>query len=290
MRRAPWVLIAFVLLVPTRADAACGVKPARAEYETPEVQVYARGSKLLACHRATRRERQVGVRVNDGMGTDESSYVSGIVGRRWLWTTMHASFAESPDVREDTLTDLRTGDSVTVGNEEADVVALPGMLVFASDEGVTAHFSDRRPVERLSAEPASHPAGAGARLYWTEGTTVARTRVFTLPAGDPPRPRPLARTVGRCAPRRGARLILRDGNLVVSRAAGATWACRGTKQRRVSDSPEVTALTPRHLLHPGGVFSVSDGRRRTLEGAEPATDLTTRYWLDGAGVPQRADF
>ena len=59
---------------------ACGVPSAQAEYETPEVQVYVRGSRLVACHRAARRERVVGVRANDGMGTDESTYVrSGAV-------------------------------------------------------------------------------------------------------------------------------------------------------------------------------------------------------------------
>ena len=49
------LLIAPALLfaAPARADAACGVPMARAEYETPEVQVYSEGSRLLACRRAT---------------------------------------------------------------------------------------------------------------------------------------------------------------------------------------------------------------------------------------------
>ena len=100
-----------------------------------------KGARLVACHRATGRERVVGVRANDRMGTDESSYVSGMVGRRWLWTSMYASFAESSDVQEDTLTDLRTGESVRAVLEDENLRPggdrVPGVLVVAGSTGVT---------------------------------------------------------------------------------------------------------------------------------------------------------
>jgi hypothetical protein len=282
------MLAAFALT----ASLACGVPAARAEYETPAVQVYLRQDRLLACHRATGRERQVGTRTNDGMGTDESTFVSGVLGGRWLWTTFSGSYAESFDVRKDTVTDLRTGAAVTAEVEGEDIqgeaVGLPGALVVASDRGVTVHHDDGR-ADRLSQTPASHPAVHGSRLYWTEGTT-ARTAVLTLPAGDPPQRKPLARTVGRCKPLAGARLLLRDDRLVVSRARGVTWACRATKQRRVTDSPDVVALTPRDLRYPGGVFHVPTGTRHALDGIEPATDLSAVYSLDSTGTPQLTEY
>ena len=46
-----------------------------------------------------RKARVVGVRANDGMGTDEYTAVVGAIGGRWLWTSFLASFAESADVR-----------------------------------------------------------------------------------------------------------------------------------------------------------------------------------------------
>ena len=121
------VLCALVpaLLLPASAEAACGVPAARAEYETPEVQVYVRKGELVACHRATGKARVVGYRSNDGMGTDEYTAVMGVVGGRWVWTSLLATFAESADVREDTLTDLRTGKKVkaTVWDEDTNAQA-----------------------------------------------------------------------------------------------------------------------------------------------------------------------
>src|SRR4051794_35338261 len=106
--RALLILCALVpaLLFPAAAEAACGVPAARAEYETPDVQVYVRKDALVGCHRATGRARVIGYRGNDGMGTDEYTAVMGVVGGRWVWTSLLATFAESSDVREDTLTDL----------------------------------------------------------------------------------------------------------------------------------------------------------------------------------------
>jgi len=289
MRRVLLALIAVALLTPARAEAACGVPPAKAEYETPEVQVHLRGARLVACHRASGLQRRVGVRVNDGMGTDESSYVNGVLGGRWVWTSSFASFGESADVQEDSLVDLRTGKSVRAIVEDedtidADAIALPGVLIVATEAGVQARWIDGR-VEQLSAESSRALAAVGSRVYWTEAGGVANSAVLTLPAADPPRPKPLARTVGRCKPRPGARLLVRDGALVVSRAGGVTWACRGSKTRRVSSSADVTVLSERWVIYPGGVLFVANGRHTALNGNEAATDGVYGYALDGAGTP-----
>ena len=129
-------------------------------------------------------------------------------------------------------------------------------------------------------------AAAGSRLYWTEGDATARTALLALSAADPARAKPLARTVGKCKPRPGARLLVRFDRLVVSRAGGATWACRGTKTRRVSDSAGVTVPSDRRVLYPGGQLTVSSGRRDALGGTDPATNGVVAYALDGAGTPQ----
>jgi hypothetical protein len=103
MRFVLLILIA-ALLFPAGAEAACGVPAKRAVYETPDVQFSMRENDFVACHRATGKARVVGEHVNDGMGTDESPAVSGVLGGRWAWTSLYASFGESADVRIDTLT------------------------------------------------------------------------------------------------------------------------------------------------------------------------------------------
>jgi hypothetical protein len=266
-----------LLLLPARAEAACGVPAPRAEYETPDVQVYAGKGDLVACHRATGKARVVGSRDNDGMGTDEYTAVNGLIGGRWLWTSFLASFAESSDVQIDTLTDLRTGQKIkaTVTDEDTqdEVIALPGALVLAGEGGVRARFSDGRK-QVLGAEAAVALAASGARVYWRVNGAV-RTSVLELGAADTPHRPPLARTVGRCRPKPGARLLLGDGSLVVSRAAGATWAClpRRGRTRRVASGAltDLSVLSAREVAYTrlgfAGVFDVADGTRRELESS-----------------------
>jgi hypothetical protein len=265
------------LLVPPSAEAACGVPSPRAEYETPDVQVYVRKGELVACHRATGKARVVGTRANDGMGTDESTAVMGAVGGRWLWTSLLASFAESADVRIDTLTDLRTGQTAkaTIWDEDTNdqVIALPGALVLAGPDGVLARFTDGRML-LLESEPALALAASGARVYW-QVNGVVRTSALALPAPDAAPRSPLARTIGLCRPKRGARLLLRDEWLVVSRAAGSTWACspRRGRTRQVANAvaSDLSLLSTREVAYarPGftGVFDVLDGTRRELESS-----------------------
>lgn len=284
-RVASLAALAFALLLPAGAEAACGVAAPRADYETPDVQVYVRKHDLVACHRATGKARVVGYRANDGMGTDEYTAVNGVVGGRWVWTSFLASFAESADVREDTLTDLRTGEKVkaTISDEDTDgqVIALPGALVVAGPGGVAARLTDGRKL-LLGPEPATALAASGARVYWrVEG--AVRTTVLELPAADPAQRAPLARTIGRCRPKPGARLVIRDaGGHVVSRAAGATWAClprRGsTRQVATGVVSELSLLSAREVVYarPGfaGVFDVATGTRRELESSAGPVAVT----------------
>jgi hypothetical protein len=293
----PFVLLAALataLLLPAGAEAACGVPSPRAEYETPDVQVYVHDDELVACHRVTGKARVVGVRADDGMGTDESTAVMGAVGGRWLWTSLQASFAESADVRIDTLTDLRTGETAkaTIWDEDTNdqVIALPGALVVAGPDGVLARFADGRK-QVLESEPALALAASGARVYWRVNGAV-RTSVLVLPAAEMAPRAPLVRTLGRCRPKRGARLLVRDEWLVVSRAAGSTWACspgRG-KTRQVANAvvSEVSLLSSREVAYarPGftGVFDVLDRTRRELEsGGGPVAVTAVALIAAGPG-------
>ena len=164
-----------MLGAPAGAQAACGVPSAKAVYETPEVQVYTRATKtkgvrdLLACHRATGKARVVDVRANDGMGTDEFSVVNGVLGGRWIWTSLLSSAAESADARDDRLTDLRNGRTISVDVEDeftnATTLALPGVLLVADEKGLVARFTDGR-IEQLATGPTTALAANGARVYW----------------------------------------------------------------------------------------------------------------------------
>jgi hypothetical protein len=266
--------IALLLLLVPCAEAACGVPFSRAVYETPSVQVYAtKKHKLVACYRATGKAQVVGERFNDGMGTDESDYVAGVLGGRWLHKVFYATAAESPDVRLDSLIDLRDDDSATApvldSETDNDVAALAGAIVTAGADGVVARFTDGR-YEVLSTQPAAALAATGARVYWHEGAEV-RTAALALPAPDPARPLPRARTIGRCKPRPGARLLVHDRRIVLTRAGGATWACRSGRTRRVGATADVSIGSDREVAYtrPGysGVLDVANGKRRELESA-----------------------
>jgi hypothetical protein len=323
MRRFLIAFAVLALFAPASAEAACGVSSARAEFETPEVQVYPRGSRLLACLRATGRERVVGVEDEDERGNIADTSVRSALGGRWLWTTT-GTFSEDEleDLYDDRLIDLRSGDTVrvrTAGEGAAEAVGLAGVLVEVGGRGVLARYADGR-VQRLSTAPATSAAAVGARVYWREAG-APRTAVLVLPAADPARPSPLARTVHKCKPRPGARLIERYFRLVVSRSNGVTWACNGTKARRVSASPDVDVLGATHVGYPGGILQVGNGKRLELPSAQTASDGdllvgagpdglrawpdvslaaepasepaiahdqdgTVAFWLDGAGAPR----
>jgi hypothetical protein len=271
IRLLPLALLAL-LLIPSAAQAACGVAPARAVYEAPSVQVYANQQKLIACFRATGKAVGVGEGFNDGMGTDGSYTVADVQGGRFLHVIFSASTAESSDVRQDSIVDLRSRHTATanVFDEETDndVVVVRGAVVTAGDEGVIARFTGGR-TEVLTRDSAGSVAASGARIYWRdEDAGATHTATLVLPAADPVRTLPRARTIGRCKPRPGARLVVRDANVVVTRAGGATWACRRGKTRRVGTGADASILSDREVAYtrPGvaGVLDIATGKRREL--------------------------
>ena len=103
-------------------------------------------------------------------------------------------------------------------------------------------------------------------------------------ASDPARALPRARTIGRCKPRPGARLVVRDANLVITRAGGATWACRRGKTRRVAGGAGIATsiLSNRAVAYtrPGfaGVLDIADGKRRELPSAPGPVAVTGWGW------------
>jgi hypothetical protein len=166
-------------------------------------------------------------------------------------------------------------------------IPVRGALVVAGEEGVIAHFTDGNKVT-LAMAPSTGLAVSGARVYWRE-QGAARTATLTLPAADPARARPLARTISRCKPRRGARLALRTESLVLSRSGGAVWSCRPTRGRnfRLGAVDNLRPLSDRHVAYakPGviGVFDAVRGRYRELEGISAAATASglLAYGTDG---------
>ena len=175
-RRSLFLFILVSLCSPSppapRPHAAC---PPPGGLREPEVQVYTRATKtkgvrdLLACHRASGKARVVDVRANDGMGTDEFSVVNGVLGGRWIWTSLLSSAAESADARDDRLTDLRDGRTISVDVEDeftnATTLALPGVLLVADEKGLVARFTDGR----TSSWPPSRPPRSPPTAHGSTG-------------------------------------------------------------------------------------------------------------------------
>ena len=315
---------AFIALaVPTSADAACGVAPRQADYETPEVQVYDTNSTLKACRRATGLARTIGPTFFGVL--PETRELTAVLGGRWVWSShvVGSDDDEDPGSRDDTLLDLRTNQRVEVAlygfNTPAvdELIAVPGAFVTAGG-GVTARFPSGR-TQQLSTDPAAAGlTSRGARVYWNVGG-VAQSAVLKLPAAERPRARPKAVRLGRCTPRSGARLILHDDRLVLTSVGRRVYACRNSAQRLIGNVQNVEAVSDRHVFYMSagkvGVFESAAGTRTELPGTEgaaagalllatgpagvrtPTAQLSTdpatepalagdrAYWLDGAGVP-----
>ena len=156
----PAALIALLLAVPAPAHGACGVATAKADYESPEIQIYSRGVDDMrthtACLRATGKQRVIGVS-SAGEGS-AATYVRGVYGR-WLWLE-HAVYDPDSDSRDVTheMLDVQTGKKART-RSFSEVVALPGALVIASG-GVTARFTDGRSV-KLSTDSSVRPRRHG---------------------------------------------------------------------------------------------------------------------------------
>lgn len=274
--------------------------PADAVYETPSVQIYKKQHKLIGCYRATGKSLGIGDNSNDGMGTDESYTVLGVLGGRFVHTQFYASAAESSDMRMDHIIDLSQDRSATAPVLDSEtnnqVVTLPGAIVTAGQDGVVLRTTDGD-YQVLSTAPADTVAAAGARLYWRDAAG-AHTTVLALPAADARPALPRARTIGRCKPRPGARLIARDASIVITRQGGATWACRKGRTRRVTESLDASLLSDRFVAYsrPGftGILDVATGKRRELPGSGPASAWALlsaapdglRTWTYGAKAPQ----
>jgi hypothetical protein len=285
LRLLPLALLALLAL-PSGAQAACGVPAAHAVYETPEVQVFAKRHKLIACYRPTGKQRAVGAFANDGMGTDEASFVYGLLGGRWLHKQDYATFSESADYRMDELVDLRTGKvakaAIMADDEQGEVVALAGALVRAGNDGVVVHFADGRE-QTLDEAPADALAASGARVYWRT-SAGPRTAAVTLPAAEPASALPRAHRTAGCTPRPGARLVLSDGLVVVTRQGDVTYACRKGRTRRLGVITDARIVSDREVAYtrPGftGVLNVASAKRRELDGPGPAA---TNGWTLVAG-------
>ncbi|MDA0172424.1 hypothetical protein OJ998_25190 [Solirubrobacter taibaiensis] len=313
--------LAALLLVPAPAQGACGVATAKADYESPEVQIYSRetsaGNTHYACLRATGRRTELGSD-SEGVGSAATTTL-GVYGR-WVWL-QHSQYdpdSDSSDVRHQVV-DLRTGKQAAT-RSFSEVVALPGALVVASD-GVTAHFTSGRKV-KLSTDPfASGLAVVGSRVYW-QSRDGAHTAVLELPKAAAAPKGPVATKLGRCVPRKGARLELFAPKLVLTRQGGKIWACR-TSPGKTREVGAVTGLVVRSdreiaFVRSGKVatLNVLTGARTEVAGTafaatgtrllvvakdglhspvdllaagpatEPALAGDYAYWLDGAGVPQ----
>ena len=323
-----WLALGAVLAlaVPASADAACGVDPRNAAYETPEVQVYDTSSTLRACRRATGVARTIGPTFFGVI--PESTEVNEVLGGRWVWSShivgSDSDDEEDPGSREDMLLDLRTNQRVEVqlygvnAPNVDELIALPGAFV-TTGGGVTARFPGGRTQQLSTDAAATGLAARGARVYWNVNG-VAQSAVLTLPAAERPRARPRAVKIRRCAPRPGARLIVRDDRLVVTSVGRQVYACRNSAQRLIGNVQDVQVVSDRHVLYARagmvGVLETGLGTRTELPGAEgaaggalllaagpggmrtPTAELSAEpasepalaegraYWLDGAGMPR----
>lgn len=273
----------IVMASPAHAKT-CLVPQSRADYETPEVQIYKRGSYLVACHRAIGGSTErVGVRFTDGMGTYDDSYVQKVFGDRWVWTVDVGSGAESADHYSMTVTNLLVGESVnavTRAEDEAvdEAVGVPGGLISAGEGGVLLRFADGK-IKALSADAKAHSlAVSGSRAYWRDAAGAPQTAALELPEADHDGKAPRAQKIRRCKPKRGARLLLQGNGIVVTRAGGDTWACSNGRTRRVVKgvAGELQPLGSGRLAYtrPGfaGVLDVRTGTRTELEsGGGPLT-------------------
>jgi hypothetical protein len=279
LRLLPLALLPLLTLIDVQpaAAATCGVPAARAVYDTAAVQVFRKQARLYACYRPTGRQRLIGAFVDDGMGTNEGTSVNGLLAGRWLHTNDYGTYAESADYSMDELIDLRTGRTVKAmisGDYQLrEVVALPGALVQAGSDGVLVRFTDgtRR---RLDTAPAEALAVTGARVYWRTASGP-QSAVLPLPAAEPERALPRAHRTSGCTPRAGARLVVNDYGVIVTRVGDVTYACRKGRTREVGivTGARVVSTSEVSYTRAGatGVLDVAGGKRRELDGPGVST-------------------
>ena len=187
---------------------------------------------LLACHRASGEgARAVDVRANDGMGTDEFSVVNGVLGGRWIWTTLLSSGAGTPPTLLTTASPTcATGarsPSTSRTRSRTRRCSRCRVCSWSPTRRASSRVSPTGARNLLATGPTTALAANGARVYWRLNG-VAQTTTLSLPSADRAPARPRARTVGRCKPRGGARLVLRTdfSPCARTRTGGTSWVCR----------------------------------------------------------------
>ena len=270
-----------------RRRAAC--PSARAVYETPEVQVYTRATKtrrvrdLLACT-ARDREGARGRRARQRRDGHRRVQRRQRRTRRALDLDEPAvSAAESADARDDRLTDLRTGVtfSVDVEDEFNRARARAARRRSRRRREGRRRALHRRAHERDARDGAEHRPGRQRRA----GLLARERRRADGHAHACPRPIPRGRarsrrTIRRCKPRRGARLVLRTDALVLTRTGGASWVCRPTRGRnfRLGAVEGLRPVSDRHVAYtkPGliGVFDAVRGSYRELKSTSAAASAS----------------
>ena len=275
LRLLPLALLA-ALALPSGAEAACGVPAAHAVYETADVQVFPKKHRLIACYRPTGKQRVVGAFANDGMGTDEASFVYGALGGRWLHKQDYATFAESSDYRMDELVDLRSGkvtQALVMSEDEIGRGRRPrGRARQRGPQGCP------RALRRRQQAAARHRPRRGARGERRARVLAHRSRTAHGDAHAPG---------GRAGDGAAARAPDRRLHAAPGRAAGAqrragrrhaqgdvTYACRKGRTRSVGAITDARIVWDREVAYtrPGftGVFNVVSGKRRELDGPGPA--------------------
>jgi hypothetical protein len=289
------LLTALIVVLAPGAAHACGVPQPKALYETPDVQIYETGTNLRkgfylkACHRASGKTRIVGYQYQGAHGYNDSA-VLGVAGGRWVSTYGSGGGGESYGESDYTVADLVTGTYVTGSIEhefeEVDAAPFAGGMLIVGPKGVVLHHLDGRRVTLSADTAATTAAVVGARAYWRDGAGVAQTATIELPAGDSPRAAPRARTIGRCKPRRGARLVLIDDGTVVTRTGADTWACaRGRTRRLPAGAVDVQILSSGLVAYalPGvaGTLTLATGARAELPHAGSLTAIGSALATSG---------
>ena len=240
------------------------------------------GRRLVACYRPTGQDRVVGYRYAGD--TDEDYAVMDLLGGRWL-RVYHFAGGDDYDLREEQLTDLRTGTKITAVESDEDVrndiVALPGALVSAGRAGVVAHFADgRTEVLDTAAAHALAPQRRAPVLEDRRGHAHGGRLAPGGRARAAAPARPPHRAVHAAA---GARLVLIDG-IMVTRQGGTTYACRKGRTRRVGAATDVAILADGRLAYTRrgftGVLEIATGMRRELPSNGP---IARDAWMFAAG-------
>ncbi|RKQ92304.1 hypothetical protein C8N24_2148 [Solirubrobacter pauli] len=279
MLRAALLTLLILIVLPATASAACRTAPvADVWYDTPAVQVWAKGNGIVACVRATGVERVV-----RPPHSEASVSFDEVVGERWLVTRTESGYW-SDNTSVETLSidmlDLYTGDTVTDG-----MFSLPGGFVVSDPSGIVAHYADGR-TEVLSPEFGDDFALHGRRLYWrTDGKP--RTVLLNLPAAGPalaPQPLQRARTMTRCAPKAGARLVARYRRVVVTRVGKAAYVCFNGRTTALGNATRFQSITTGDVAYtrPGfiGYVDASTGVKRELPRA--SGPLVASLWTIAA--------